>query len=112
MKGTRPLTTTRSAGYQYVSPVRNQATRKRDRRRNRQNRIGIDNQKVNYDEPFWRKYVNLCRAKAECYDVSIRALDRALYKYSECDAVFVMTMIADETLFLELKRRGYDLSSL
>ena len=71
--------------------------------------IGIDNQKVNYDEPFWRKYVNLCRAKAERYDVSMRALDRALYKYSELDAVFVMTVIADETLFLELKRRGYDL---
>ena len=71
--------------------------------------IGIDNQKVNYDEPFWRKYVNFCRAKAERYDVSMRALDRALYKYSERDAVFVMTVIADETLFLELKRRGYDL---
>ena len=71
--------------------------------------IGIDNQKVNYDEPFWRKYVNLCRVKAERYDVSMRALDRALYKYSELDAVFVMAVIADETLFLELKRRGYDL---
>ena len=44
-------------------------------------------------------------------DVSMRALDRALYKYSERDAVFVMTVIADETLFLELKRRGYDLSN-
>ena len=74
--------------------------------------IGIDNQKVNYDEPFWRKYVNLCRAKAERYDVSMRALDRALYKYSECDAVFVMTVIADKTLFLELAQRGYDLSRL
>lgn len=71
--------------------------------------IGIDNQKVNYDEPFWQEYVNLCRAKAEHHDVSMRALDRALYKYSERDAVFVMTVIADETLFLELKRRGYDL---
>ena len=74
--------------------------------------IGIDNQKVTYDEPFWRKYVDLCRAKAERYDVSMRALDRALYKYSERDAIFVMTVIADETLFLELKRRGYDLSKL
>ena len=74
--------------------------------------IGIDNKKVNYDEPFWRKYVNLCRVKAEHYDVSMRALDRALYKYSERDAVFVMTVIADETLFLEFKRRGYDLRSL
>ena len=35
--------------------------------------IGIDSKKVNYDEPFWRKYVNLCRAKAERYDVSMRA---------------------------------------
>ena len=41
--------------------------------------IEIDNKKVNYDELFWRKYVNLCRAKAERYDVSMRALDRALY---------------------------------
>ena len=74
--------------------------------------IGVDSKKVNYDEPFWRKYVNLCRAKAERYDVSMRVLDRALYKYSERDAVFVMTVIADETLFLELQRRGYDLSRL
>ena len=74
--------------------------------------LGIDNKTVNYDEPFWRKYVNLCRAKAEHYDVSMRALDRALYKYSELDAIFVMTVIADETLFLELQRRGYDLSKL
>ena len=72
--------------------------------------IGLDSQRVNYDERFWRQYVNLCRAKAERYDVSMRAIDRALYKYSELDAVFVMTVIADETLFLELKRRGYDLS--
>ena len=49
--------------------------------------IGIDNKEVNYDEPFWREYVNLCRAKAERYDVSMRALDRALYKYSERGAV-------------------------
>ena len=52
--------------------------------------IAIDSQKVNYDEPFWRKYVNLCRAKAECYDVSMRTLDRALWKYSESGAVFVL----------------------
>ena len=71
--------------------------------------IGIDSKKINYDEPFWRKYVDFCRAKAEHYDVSMRALDRALYKYSERDAVFVMTVIADETLFLELARRGYAL---
>ena len=74
--------------------------------------IGIDSRTINYDEPFWREYVGFCRAKSEHYDVSMRALDRALYKYSECDAVFVMTVIADETLFLELAQRGYDLSRL
>ena len=45
--------------------------------------IGIDNKKVNYDEPFWQEYVNLCRAQADRYDVSTRTLDRALWKYSE-----------------------------
>ena len=74
--------------------------------------IGIDSQTINYNEPFWREYVDFCRAAAESYDVSMRALDRALYKYSERDAVFVMKVIADETLFLELTRRGYDLSNL
>ena len=68
--------------------------------------IGIDNKKVNYDEPFWQKYVNLCRAKAERYDVSMRALDRALYKYSERDAVFVMTVIADEPSSLNSNAEG------
>ena len=48
--------------------------------------IGIDNKKVNYDEPFWQEYVNLCRAKSKCYDVSMRTLDRALWKYSESGA--------------------------
>ena len=49
--------------------------------------IRIDNKEVNYDAPFWRKYVNFCREKAERYDVSMRALDRALYKYSQSGAV-------------------------
>ena len=49
--------------------------------------IEIDNREVNYDAPFWRKYVNFCREKAERYDVSMRTLDRALYKYSERGAV-------------------------
>ena len=44
--------------------------------------VEIDNQNVNYDEPFWREYVNLCRDKAVHYDVSMRALDRALWIYS------------------------------
>ena len=49
--------------------------------------IGIDNKEVNYDAPFWRKYVNFCREKAERYDVSMRTLDRALWKYSASGAV-------------------------
>ena len=49
--------------------------------------IRIDNKEVNYDAPFWRKYVNCCRENAERYDVSMRALDRALYKYSQSGAV-------------------------
>lgn len=74
--------------------------------------IGINNREVNYDEPFWRQYVTLCRASAMRYNVSMRTLDRALYKYSESDGVSALKIIADETLFLELKRRGYDLSKL
>ena len=74
--------------------------------------IGIDNTEVNYDEPFWRKYVKFCCTEAERYDVSMRALDRALYKYSESGAVLALQNMADETLFLELKRRGYNLSTL
>ena len=50
--------------------------------------IEIDNREVNYDAPFWRKYVNFCREKAERYDVSMRTLDRALWKYSKSGAVF------------------------
>ena len=30
--------------------------------------------------PFWQEYVDFCREKAKCYDVSMRALDRALWK--------------------------------
>lgn len=44
--------------------------------------IGINYREVNYDEPFWRQYVTLCRAKAMRYNVSMRTLDRALWKYS------------------------------
>ena len=74
--------------------------------------IGIDNKEVNYDAPLWRKYVNFCRTEAERYEVSMRKLDRALYKYSESGAALALKIIADETLLLELARRGYDLSSL
>ena len=45
--------------------------------------IGINYREVNYDEPFWREYVTLCRAKAQRYTVLMRTLDRALWKYSE-----------------------------
>lgn len=44
--------------------------------------IGKDKRQVEHDERFWRKYVNCCRAKAERCDVSMRTLDRALWKYS------------------------------
>ena len=33
--------------------------------------------------PFWQEYVNLCRIEVDRYDVSMRTLDRALWKYSE-----------------------------
>ena len=41
--------------------------------------IGIEVDDVDYDEPFWREYINFSRAKAECYNVCMRTLDRALY---------------------------------
>ena len=70
------------------------------------NSIGIDNSQIYYDEPFWREYVDLCRAEAERYDVSMRTLDRALYKYSQSGTVSALKIISDESLILELKRRG------
>ena len=36
--------------------------------------------------PFWQEYVDLCCAKADLYDVSMRTLDRALWKYSASGA--------------------------
>ena len=33
--------------------------------------------------PFWQEYVDFCQSKAKCYNVSMRNLDRALWKYSE-----------------------------
>ena len=51
--------------------------------------VEIDEEYVHGPEyPFWQEYVDLCRAKAECYDVSMRTLDRALWKYSASGAVF------------------------
>ena len=42
----------------------------------------------------------------------MRTLDRALYKFSKSGAATALKTITDEMFFLELKRRGYDLSSL
>ena len=51
--------------------------------------VGITEEYVHGPEyPFWQEYVNLCRAKSECYNVSMRTLDRALWKYSASGAVF------------------------
>ena len=72
--------------------------------------IRIDNKKVDYDEPFWRKYVKFCREKADCHGVCMRTLDRALYKFSQRGAAFALKTITDEMFFLELKRRGYNIS--
>ena len=75
--------------------------------------VGIQEEYVHGPKyPFWQEYVNLCHAEAERYDVSMRTLDRALYKYSESGAVLALQNMADETLFLEIKRRGYNLSRL
>ena len=76
------------------------------------NSIGIDNREVYYDKPFWEKYVNFCRAEAKRYGVLMRTLDRALYKYSQSGTASAIKITADEMLFLELERRGYDLSRL
>ncbi len=75
------------------------------------NSIGIDNSQVNYDETLWGEYINLCRVEAERYDVSMRTLDRALYKYSQSGTVSALKIISDESLILELKRRGNKLKS-
>ena len=62
--------------------------------------------------PFWQEYVLFCRDKAEKYKVSMRTLDRALYKYSQSGGVTAMEIIADKTLFRELKCRGYTFPKL
>ena len=74
--------------------------------------LTIDHTKVEYDEPFWKKYVNFCLEKAECHGVCMRTLDRALYRFSQSGAAFALKTITDEMLFLELALRGYDLSKL
>ena len=43
--------------------------------------IGIREKYVHGPQyPFWQEYVDFCREKAKCYGVSMRALDRALWK--------------------------------
>ena len=74
--------------------------------------IGIDSRKVKYDEPFWRKYVNFCSAEAKHYDVEMRTLDRALYKFSESGAAAILKIMPEEMLLTELARRGYTLEGI
>ena len=74
--------------------------------------IQINKDEVEGDQKFWKEYVNLCREKAKCHGVCMRTLDRALYKFSQSGAAFALKVITDDMMFLELSRRGYDLSSL
>ena len=67
--------------------------------------LTIDNTKVAYDEPFWKKYVKFCQAKAERHGVCMRTLDRALYKFSESGAASALKNISSDMFFLQLKRR-------
>ena len=61
--------------------------------------LTIDHTKVEYDEPFWKKYVNFCQAKVNCHGVCMRTLDRALYKFSESGAATALKTITDEMFF-------------
>ncbi|MDE0325533.1 MAG: hypothetical protein OXN27_16595 [Candidatus Poribacteria bacterium] len=72
--------------------------------------LTIDHKKVDYDEKFWKKYVKFCREKADCHGVCMRTLDRALYKFSQSGAATALKTITDDMFFLELKRRGYNIS--
>ena len=72
--------------------------------------IRIKKEEVEGDKKFWKEYVKYCQAKAECHDVCMRTLDRALYKFSKSGAATALKTITDEMFFLELERRGYDLS--
>ena len=74
--------------------------------------IRIKKKDVKGDKKFWKEYVKFCQAKADCHGVCMRTLDRALYKFSQSGAAFALKTITDEMLFLELKRRGSDLSRL
>ena len=72
--------------------------------------IRIKKKDVEGDKKFWREYVKLCREKSECHGVCMRTLDRALYKFSKSGAAFALKKITPEMMFLELKRRGYNVS--
>lgn len=72
--------------------------------------LTIDHRKVDYDEPFWKRYVKFCREKAKCHNVCMRTLDRALYKFSQSGAASALKTITDDMFFLELTRRGYNIS--
>lgn len=74
--------------------------------------IGINSEEVEYDKAFWEKYVKFCCTEAERYDVPMRTLDRALYKFSESNADSILNIMPEEKILLELARRGYDLSKL
>ena len=74
--------------------------------------IRINKDEVEGNKKFWKEYVKLCREKAKCHGVCMRTLDRALYKFSQSGAAFALKKITDDMFFLELKRRGYDLSSV
>ena len=74
--------------------------------------IRIKKKDVEGNKKFWKQYVKLCREKAKCHDVCMRTLDRALYKFSQSGAAFALKKITNEMLFLELKRRGSNLSRL
>ena len=76
--------------------------------RNALNSIGIDYRKVKYDERFWQDYTDFCCAEAKRFDVEMRTLDRALYKFSEADAAAILKIMPEEKLFSELTRRGDD----
>ena len=76
------------------------------------NSIGIDYRKVEYDERFWQDYTDFCRAESKRFDVEMRTLDRALYKFAEADADSILNIMPEEKILLELARRGYNLSRL
>ena len=74
--------------------------------------IRIKKKDVEGDKKFWKEYVKFCREKAKCHGVCMRTLDRALYKFSQSGAAFALKNISSDMFLLELKRRGYDLSSV